>query len=283
MKRLMISLFALALGVGFAFEDAEAKRLGGGRSVGTQRSMDAPRPAAPPAATPAAPANPAAQPQRNRWLAPLAGLAAGLGLAYLFGDHLAPLMGGILLALAIGVGVMLLLRLLSKSRQPALQGAQGEGRPTQYTGLGNDMGARLPPAAGSPDFRSQFKAKIPEGFDVEQFLRQAKKSFIALQAANDAGDVSAVRDLVTDELYRQLEADVIARHGAKQRTEIVTLNADLLEVVTEGGQHWASIRFSGMLREEDSGAPAAFEEIWNLQKPVDGSTGWMLAGIQQVA
>jgi predicted lipid-binding transport protein (Tim44 family) len=26
-----------------------------------------------------------------------------------------------------------------------------------------------------------------------------------------------------------------------------------------------------------------FQEIWNLQKPVAGNTGWQLAGIQQVS
>jgi len=62
---------------------------------------------------------------------------------------------------------------------------------------------------------------------------------------------------------------------------VVTLNAALLELVTEGGLHWASVRFSGSIREQ-AGAPAGpFEEIWNLQKPADGSSGWLLAGIQQ--
>ena len=28
---------------------------------------------------------------------------------------------------------------------------------------------------------------------------------------------------------------------------------------------------------------APFEEIWNLQKPADGSSGWLLAGIQQLS
>jgi predicted lipid-binding transport protein (Tim44 family) len=62
---------------------------------------------------------------------------------------------------------------------------------------------------------------------------------------------------------------------------VVTLNATLLELVTEGGLHWASVRFSGSIREQ-AGTPAGpFEEIWNLQKPADGSSGWLLAGIQQ--
>mgnify|MGYP001618227673 FL=1 len=67
-----------------------------------------------------------------------------------------------------------------------------------------------------------------------------------------------------------------------QHTDVVTLNADLLEVATEGDKHWASVRFSGLVREEPGQAPAPFEEVWNLSKPLDGSSGWLLAGIQQM-
>jgi predicted lipid-binding transport protein (Tim44 family) len=62
----------------------------------------------------------------------------------------------------------------------------------------------------------------------------------------------------------------------------MALNADLLEVVTEGDKHWASIRFSGSVRETPGSLPESFEEVWNLAKPVDGSSGWLLAGIQQM-
>ena len=63
---------------------------------------------------------------------------------------------------------------------------------------------------------------------------------------------------------------------------MTALNADLLEVVTEGDKHWASVRFSGLMRETPGDAPVGFEEVWNLTKPVDGSAGWQLAGIQQM-
>jgi predicted lipid-binding transport protein (Tim44 family) len=46
--------------------------------------------------------------------------------------------------------------------------------------------------------------------------------------------------------------------------------------------HWASVRFSGTVREAAGGAPEAFTEVWNLVKPRDGSSGWLLAGIQQM-
>jgi len=60
------------------------------------------------------------------------------------------------------------------------------------------------------------------------------------------------------------------------------LEAQLLEVVTEGDQHWASVRFWGTVRESPEASPQTFAEVWNLVKPANGSTGWLLAGIQQM-
>ena len=64
---------------------------------------------------------------------------------------------------------------------------------------------------------------------------------------------------------------MLARGSAKQQTDVLALNADLLEVVTEGDKHWASVRFSGTVRESPGEAPQGFEEVWNLAKPVSGA------------
>jgi predicted lipid-binding transport protein (Tim44 family) len=73
------------------------------------------------------------------------------------------------------------------------------------------------------------------------------------------------------------------RGSKAQETDVMQLNAELLEVVTEDNRHIASVHFSGQLREEGgAAAPEAFAEIWHLAKPVDGSRGWNVAGIQQV-
>jgi len=284
MKRFLFSLFALALTAGFVIDDAEARRLGGGRSTGIQRQAAPQQPATPPAAQQAAPAtNPAAAGARkpmSPWFGALAGLAAGLGLAYLFGEQLGTILMIMLLALGAVAVVGLLARAFLKPRAQAAPGGM------QYATLGNETVAAPPPSQSGvalPDFRSQFASRIPAGFNVDAFLREAKKSFLALQAANDSGDVDGIRDLVTDEMFEHLKRDVAERGGARQETDVVTLDARLLELVTESGMHWASIRFSGMIREEAGGAPQAFEEIWNLQKPERGDAGWMLAGIQQVS
>jgi predicted lipid-binding transport protein (Tim44 family) len=44
----------------------------------------------------------------------------------------------------------------------------------------------------------------------------------------------------------------------------------------------ASVRFSGLIREEADAPAAPFNEVWVLAKPVTGERGWVIAGIQQV-
>lgn len=291
MKRILMGLMAVFMGAGLAVGDADAAKLGGGRSVGTQRSITH----APPATTPprqaqqAAPATPPAaapQPQSalSRWAPMLGGLAIGGLLGSMFGGGgFGGAMGSILMMALLAFAVFFVIRLLMRGRGAAQTAPAGG--PMQYSGLGNETVA-APPPSQSAGFEAQplphVAANIPVGFDAEGFLRQAKLSYIRMQTANDAGNVAELREFTTPDMFAALKADVDARGGAKQFTDVVTLNADLLEVVTEGSTHWASVRFSGLVREVPGQAPASFEEVWNLSKPADGSSGWLLAGIQQM-
>jgi len=190
---------------------------------------------------------------------------------------------------ALVFGVIFVVRLLAQKRaasaQPmryAASGAQG----SAYSALGNETVAAPPPSQAS-GFEARaaavpVAASVPAGFDAAGFLRAAKLNFMKLQIANDTGNMDELREFTTPELYEEMKKDVLERAGASQQTDVVSLNADLLEVATEGNQHWASVRFSGMIRENLGSAPEGFEEVWNLSKPSDGSTGWLLAGIQQM-
>jgi predicted lipid-binding transport protein (Tim44 family) len=120
---------------------------------------------------------------------------------------------------------------------------------------------------------------VPPGFDADAFLKAAKMNFIRLQDAHDRGRLDEMRELMTDELFEELGRDI---RGADQHTDVASLRADLLELATEGDRYWASVHFSGMVRDAPDAAPAGFEEVWNLVKPADGSSGWLLAGIQQM-
>jgi len=247
--------------------EADAKRLGGGRSVGTQRNVT-PAPAKP--AQQAAPQQQAAQPaqpaqQGSRWGmlgGILGGLALGGLLGYLFGGS--GLMGFLLVAL-LALGAVVLVRTLMQRRQQVA-----------LAGVGNETLAA--PERPLPGSSVSSAPAVPAGFDTAGFLRAAKMNFIKLQVANDAGKLDEIREFTTREMYEELRRDI----DTAQQTDVVALNADLLELATEKDKHWASVRFSGMVRETPGTEPVGFEEVWNLVKPTDGSAGWLLAGIQQM-
>lgn len=289
MKRILASLIAVIVGAGLAAGAADAAKLGGSRSVGTQRNITTTPNATPPRqaqqAAPATPPAAAPQPQSalSRWAPMLGGLAIGGLLGSMFGGGgFGGAIGSMLMMALVAFAVFFVIRLLMRGR--ASPQAAPAGGPMLYSGLGNETVAAPPPsqAAGFQAQPAISAANIPAGFDAEGYLRQAKLSYIRMQTANDTGNLADLREFTTPEMYEPLRADIEARGGARQFTDVVTLNADLLEVVTEGDKHWASVRFSGLVREMPGRAPAPFEEVWNLTKPADGSTGWLLAGIQQM-
>jgi len=291
MKRLVVALMGVVLGLALSMSPAEAaKRLGSGQSSGAQRDGVTQRQAVPPQGAAAAPGAQQPKSGMSRWLGPLAGLAAGLGLAYLLGDQLGSMVMGLLMIAALVIGAVFVMRMLSRNRQqPAMQGAgatPGGATQSQYSGLGGMQqpgqggAAGYAPAAAAP---AALAAAVPPGFNVAQFVDQAKRVFVDLQGANDRGDLEALREMSSDEMFETFRKDIAARNGAPQKVEVVWLQADLLEVVNEGGFQWASVRYSGSLRDAPGATPEEFTEVWNLQKPADGSGGWVLAGIQQVS
>jgi predicted lipid-binding transport protein (Tim44 family) len=100
------------------------------------------------------------------------------------------------------------------------------------------------------------RPNIPADFDVEGFLRQAKLNFVRLQAANDRGDMDDIREFTAPELFAEIRMQFQERGGKVQETDVMQLDAELLEVVTEDKRHIASVHFSGQLR-EDGAAPAS--------------------------
>lgn len=311
----VFTTFAM-LGVSF---DAEAARgrMGGGSSMGRQSSnvmqqRQATTPPASPSAGQQAPgaaartgtaatgaaATGAARSGASRWLGPIAGIAAGLGIAALLssmglGAAAAEFIGSLLL---IGLVVFAILFIVRRLRggaarpQPAYQGAhqqapmqrQAHVPPAQPATLSrHSSGAAAHPAVASTaaPVAEDESWRIPAGFDTNQFLQNAKQHFIDLQDAWDRNDVARMREFMTDELVTAVQEPLAAREpGGK--TEVVLLNAQLLgiEKVAEG--NLASVRFSGMLKDDSGPEAYRFEEVWNFLKPTQG--GWVLAGIQQI-
>ncbi len=300
MQRLFLTFFALFLGFALPMQDAEAKRLGGGKSYGMQRQAPMKREATPNQSpnqaqnAPGQAAGAAAAPGKRSWMGPLAGLAAGLGIAALLshfgmGEGVANFLMIALLALA----AFMLVRWFLNRNKPQVQ-------PFQYAGAGNaparfepvqpqvqpvsqPAGQPLPGSVASMNAAPAAAAaapSLPPGFDEVGFVRQAKVNFLRLQAANDAGNLDDIREFTTPEMYAEIKMDIDERRGATQRTEVEQLNAEVLEAVEENNRQIVTVRFHGMLKEEGEQS-AAFDESWHLTRPSDASRGWTVAGIQQ--
>ncbi len=304
--------------------DAEARRAGGGSSVGRQSSNVTQQrqattppaaanntagataaPAAAGAATAgAATAGAAAKSGASRWLGPIAGIAAGLGIAALLssmglsGAFAEFLSSALLIGLVVFAIMFIVRRLRGAAPRTATQGAFG----------GNNAPGQQPQQQQQPMWREALKPApaapaaapvaaaaapavlpkagddnnwfVPGDFDTPNFLKQAKDQFVRIQAVWDSGSTDGLREFLTDDLITELKPQLAERGAAPNKTEVVLLNAELLGIETVSDGHLASVRFSGMLREAPGAEAFRFEEVWNLFKPANG--GWLLAGIQQI-
>ncbi len=318
-NKLLLGVVAGVLAVGMTIADADAKRVGGGRSIGkqsntvTQRQATPQQPAqaapnqAAPAAAGAGAAGAAAAKPANRWLGPIAGLAAGLGIAALLshfglGGAFASMMANVIVIALIAFAVMWLIR--------RLRGNKSQQQTPAYAGAGNDASnnnslrqswdnaqspqsaqpqassaqpslSAVPAAAGAAAAAEPFG--VPAGFDTDGFLRSAKVYFNRLQAAWDKGDQADINEFTTPQMFAEIKMDLEERGKSTNRTDVVQLDAELLGIEQTATEYMASVRFSGLIREAE-GAPAEpFNEVWNLTKPATGNGGWVLAGIQQLS
>ncbi len=318
MKKIVWGLVIALAGAGALAPDvADARRLGGGGSAGLKRQAPPPQQRAPQQAAPQqqAPAQQAVPPQqaapaaaaaptagagaaaaaaapKRSWLGPIAGLAAGLGIAALLshlglGAAFAEFLTLLLLVIVGFVVVRWLLRRFAPagagnaSQGVRFAGAPGSGGPLRFeppVGAGAASGGTpaAPAATAAP------ADGLPGDFDRAGFERIAKLIFIRMQAANDAGDVQDLRRFTTPQMFAEVQLELQQRAGRSQRTDVVQLDAEVQDsAAEEDGQQVVSVRFHGLIREEQDGAAAPFDEIWHFVRPLDGSREWAIAGIAQ--
>jgi predicted lipid-binding transport protein (Tim44 family) len=268
-----------------------------------------------PAATPAAPAPKKPWGAMLGGLAAglgLAWLASSLGL----GGAFSQIIMFALLALVVMLVIGFVMRKLkggaanapgsARGQVPfAFQGAGNAQTPRNYSpeNVGNDASARpwergsmafdankhdvAAPAAGSMIGSALLGTQswgVPAGFDAEGFLKASKTNFITLQDAWDRSDIQSLRAMMTDDMLAQIKAQLADREshtgGVANKTEVVMLNAQLLGIEELDDVYMASVEFSGMIREDASAGASPFREVWNMTKPRNGGSGWLVAGVQ---
>jgi predicted lipid-binding transport protein (Tim44 family) len=314
MKKFLVTLMVAVSALSVVVTEAQAKRMGGGGSFGKQsqsvsRQSAAPsqnqaapaaaKPAAPAAGSPAAAAKPA-----SPWKGILGGALLGLGLGALMshfglGGAMASMLGSLLMFGLLAAAAFFIYRMVMRKRdgngyaktgmQPAYAGVSG-----QSNGYTPEIGSRVEPQAQPIGLQSTPYASgndsvnsapwgVPADFDTAGFLRHTKTYFIRLQAAWDKADINDLREFTSPEMYAEMKQQLLERGASSNHTDVVSLDAELLGIETVGTEHLASVKFSGMIREADNAPAEPFTEVWNLSKPVSGSGGWVLAGIQQLS
>ncbi|MBK4737210.1 Tim44 domain-containing protein [Noviherbaspirillum pedocola] len=311
MKRMLIAALIVLTAAGAGLQDAQAKRLGGGGSYGKQsqqvqrsapmQSTPAQTPAPSQAANATRGATPATVPPRpsSPWKSMLGGALLGLGLGALLshlgiGGALASMISTVLMIALLAFAGLFIYRMLKRkpdTQAPKYAGAPGW-QPANDTPMartpeiGSGLGGALP-ATSAPTYGSTASVEAPWGvpadFDSAAFLRNAKSYFIRLQAAWDRADLDDIREFTTPEMYAEIRMQITERGATQNHTDVVSLDGQLLGIETTDGRYLASVKFSGMIREERGAEAQPFAEVWNLSKPVAGDGGWTLAGIQQLS
>ncbi|TCO81003.1 putative lipid-binding transport protein (Tim44 family) [Plasticicumulans lactativorans] len=264
--------------------EAEAARMGGGKSMGRQEStwsrQAAPGPSAP-AAQPRPAADPAmARPAGSRWAGPIAGLVAGglLGALFFGGAFEGLQMADVLVLVLVLAAVVFFVRRMRRARvQPVPATAQAYAAPAAAAAAGRVAAPTIGSGLGG-----QAGEARPAWFDEARFLQGAKTHFINLQAAWDRGDLEKLREYVTPELHAELARERAQPGNEAPYTEVVELHAELVSFRTYPDHVLASVRYSGLIREARGAEPQRFVEVWNVQRGMgDARANWYVAGIQQ--
>ena len=99
--------------------------------------------------------------------------------------------------------------------------------------------------------------------------------------SSDLADLNDLRTFTTPELFASLRIDLHDRGQAKQQTDVVKVEARVLDFTQEADRQVVSVGFEGLIREVAGTEPLPFSEVWHLVKPSDDSRAWAIAGIQQ--
>jgi predicted lipid-binding transport protein (Tim44 family) len=303
-KLAVVFIFGLST---MALHAEAAKRIGSGKSIGTQRQANQDRAPATTSPTAGGASTAAAAAPSKAWMGPVAGIAAGLGLAALashlgFGEELASMvmMGLIVAFVVLVLGFVMRKRAFSKPYKNAMNTEM------QYSNASagntrNESVREKNTLAYKAYMRSQEKnttnsgigssiglasvrgRSIPADFDTVSFANNAKANFLSLQTANDSGNMEYIRQLTTPELFSQIQEDFAGRDAETQRNNVQSLNAEVIEVAEDTDRYLVSVRFSGVIRDSSGEPDESFDEIWHLVKPLQGNSGWLLSGIQQTS
>ncbi len=263
MRYFVSGLLIALLSFGLIINEASAKRFGGGRSFGVQRSQSS-------LFSSNKTQNTASLGQKfnkNRWGGMLGGLLVGGLLASLFMGH--GFASGIMSWLLLAAAAYFIINFLRRRAQPAMQTAQASPfKQNTYNSPFNNQyyASNTSSSAQTTDFVN------------ENFLRDAKVGFIRLQAAYDQKNLADLKEFTLPEVFAEIKMQLDERGDEPNVTEVINLNAELLDMSKQAYSNMASVRFTGTLKENNE--VNQLDEIWHFRQ-LENSKEWLVGGIQQ--
>ena len=280
MQRFMTFFMVLCLGLTLSL-DANARRMGGGKSFGAAPSHQASqtRQAAPSstAAAGATAGKAAAAGGMSRWLGPLAGLAAGGLLASMF-------MGGgfegmqFFDILIIGLIAFLAFRFIASRRKQQAQPATAGGVPYQrdVTPASNNVfGGSSAATALKPVI------KAPAWFNQNSFINAGREHFLNLQQHWDANEMDKLAEFTTPQLLAFLRQERASLGDGFQSTYIDDLDVQLDGLDDQADKTIATLTFSGVEKSSRFDQGEAFSESWRMERLQGDNQPWLIAGMRQ--
>ncbi|UXY52939.1 Tim44 domain-containing protein [Pseudomonas tohonis] len=279
MRRFLSIALALCVGLTLSL-DANAKRMGGGKTFGSAPTHQT-RQAQPntPAATPTAPGRqPAAASGASRWLGPLAGLAAGGLLASMFmGDGFQGMQIFDFLIIALIAFVIfrfIAARKRQQQGQPAMAGAPFQREmPQQQAPI---FGSTAAPA---PVAQRAFNA--PSWFNEERFIEAGREHFMSLQQHWDAAEMDKIAEFVTPQMLSFLKEERASLGDGFQSTYIDNLQLQLDGIDELADKTVATLTFNGVSKTSRFDQGEVFSESWRMERANGDNQPWLVAGIRQ--
>ena len=313
---LLMVMTLLGAGLACAPDDSWA-RLGGGRSFGGSPAMRSPAPAPAPSrpygTQQQRPMNQSSAAQASRPGVGGMGAMGGLFGGLLAGTMLGSLLGGggtgagggigfldiILFGALIWFGLKFFRRMSASRREQQTEGAYtrqnyGYGSQSTYdqssmqrTTADGSAWDRMRSTTGGNGYGQQGDSmmsfgtpSVPDGFDAEEFLRGAKMAYTRLQESWDRRDLNDIAQFATPTVMQELERQN-AEDPNPSRTELLMVNAQIMNVTNDGPMQRAQVFFDVMMREDPrSQEPTQAREIWHFMRTLPNGT-WKLDGIQQ--
>lgn len=262
--RYVISCFMIALlSFGLFINEASAKRFGGGRSFGVQRSQSSLFSSTKTHKSAAL----GQKANKSRWGGMLGGMLIGGLLASLFmGNGFA---SGMMSWLLLAAAVYFIVKMVQRRTQPVTQAANTSSfrQPTFNNPL-------------NQYFTNNSNSSSSTGVDLdnEALLRTAKLCFIRLQAAYDQKNLADLQAFTLPEVFAEIKMQLDERGNEPNSTEVINLDAELLDLSNQSYSKLASVRFTGQIKE--NGELNSLDEIWHFRQ-LDRNSEWQVGGIQQ--